>query len=126
MGLPDTWETMLGRHFHARGQDLSGGQWQRIALTRALYRNAPILLLDEPTAALDAEAEMELFKHYQELVQNKLALLITHRFNTVKMADRIIVLEQGQVLEDGSHIDLLRLHGRYAEMFEAQASGYLD
>ncbi len=126
MGLPDTWETMLGRHFHARGQDLSGGQWQRIALTRALYRDAPILLLDEPTAALDAEAEMELFKHYQELVQNKMALLITHRFNTVKMANRIIVLGLGQVLEDGSHSDLMRLHGRYAEMFEAQASGYID
>ncbi len=93
---------------------------------KSQYRHAPILLLDEPTAALDAEAEMQLFKDYKELVKNKLALLITHRFNTVKMADRIVVLEQGQVLEDGSHTDLLRLHGRYAEMYEAQASGYRD
>jgi ATP-binding cassette, subfamily B, bacterial len=126
LGLPDQWDTMLGRNFHARGQDLSGGQWQKIALTRALYRNAPILLLDEPTAALDAKAETELFKHYQQLVQDKLTLLITHRFNTVKMANRILVLEQGQVIEDGSHSELLRLHRRYAEMFEAQASGYRD
>ncbi len=123
-GLPESWDTMLGRQFHVRGQDLSGGQWQRVALARALYRDAPILLLDEPSAALDAEAEMELFLRYKELVQNKLSLLITHRFNTVKMADRIVVLENGQILEDGSHGELMRLHGRYAEMFEAQASGY--
>lgn len=123
-GLPEGWETMLGRQFHVRGQDLSGGQWQRVALARALYRDAPVLLLDEPSAALDAEAEMELFERYKELVQNKLSLLITHRFNTVKMADRIVVLEHGKILEDGSHNELMRLNGRYAEMFEAQASGY--
>jgi ABC-type multidrug transport system, ATPase and permease components len=106
--FPEKWETMLGRQFHVRGQDLSGGQWQRMALARVLYRNAPILVLDEPTSALDAEAEAELFLQYRELTRGKLSLLITHRFNTVQEADRILVLEHGQILEDGTHETLLR------------------
>lgn len=122
--LPDGWETMLGRQFHVRGQDLSGGQWQRIALARALYRDAPILLLDEPTAALDAETEAELFGKYQELTRGRTTLLITHRFNTVRMADRILVLEEGQIVEDGTHEALLSCGGRYAEMYAVQAEGF--
>jgi ATP-binding cassette, subfamily B, bacterial len=123
-GLPNGWDTLLGRLFDEQGQDLSGGQWQRIALARALYRQAPILILDEPSAALDAEAEAELFGRYREFAKGKLSLLITHRFNTVRFADRIIVLEQGRVVEDGSHAELMRLRGRYFEMFSAQASAY--
>ena len=123
-GLPNGWETLLGRLFDEQGQDLSGGQWQRIALARALYRQAPILILDEPSAALDAEAEAELFERYREFAKGKLSLLITHRFNTVRFADRIIVLEEGRVVEDGSHSELMRLRGRYFEMFTAQASAY--
>ena len=123
-GLPDGWDTLLGRQFHVRGQDLSGGQWQRIALARALYRDAPVLLLDEPTAALDAETEAELFAKYRELTRGKTTLLITHRFNTVHLADRIVVLEGGQVIEDGTHPELLRLGGRYAEMYAVQAETY--
>lgn len=122
--LPDGWDTSLGRQFHVRGQDLSGGEWQRVALARALYRDAPVLILDEPTAALDAEAEAELFQQYRSLTHGRLSLLITHRFNTVKMADRILVMEHGQVIEDGTHPALLELGGRYAEMFLAQAAAY--
>lgn len=122
--LPDGWETLLGRQFHVRGQDLSGGQWQRIALARALYRDAPILLLDEPTAAQDAEAEAELFRRYRDLMVGKLALLITHRFNTVRFADRILVLEGGRLVEDGTHEQLIRRGGRYASMFLTQAEAY--
>jgi ATP-binding cassette subfamily B protein len=123
-GLPDGWETLLGRQFHVRGQDLSGGQWQKIALARALYRDAPVLLLDEPTAALDAEAEAELFRRYQDLMRGRLSLLITHRFNTVRFADRIVVLDGGRVAEDGTPEELLRQGGRYAAMFLAQADAY--
>jgi ATP-binding cassette subfamily B protein len=123
-GLPDGWETLLGRQFHARGQDLSGGQWQRIALARALYRDAPILLLDEPAASLDAEAEAELFRCYRDLMRGRFSLLITHRFNTVRFADRIVVLEEGRIVEDGTSTDLLHAGGRYAAMFTAQAEAY--
>ena len=125
-GLPEGWDTLLGRQFHIRGQDLSGGQWQRIALARALYRDAPILLLDEPTAALDAETEAELFGKYRDLTRGKTTLLITHRFNTVRMADRIVLLEHGRILEDGTHAELLALGGRYAEMYEVQAEVYRE
>jgi len=122
--LPEGWSTFLGRQFQTRGQELSGGQWQKVALARALYRDAPILILDEPTAALDAEAEAVLFKSYRELTRDKSSLLITHRFNTVKFADRIVVIEDGRVLEDGTHTALMRLGGRYCEMFTAQAEAY--
>lgn len=122
--LPEGWNTLLGRQFHIRGQDLSGGQWQRIALARALYRNAPILLLDEPTAALDAETEANLFQDYRKLTQGRTTLLITHRFNTVRSVDRIIVLEKGKVIEDGTHFSLLARGGRYSEMYYIQADAY--
>lgn len=122
--LPEGWNTLLGRQFHIRGQDLSGGQWQRIALARALYRNAPILLLDEPTAALDAETEANLFQDYRKLTQGRTTLLITHRFNTVRSVDRIIVLEKGKVIEDGTHFSLLARGGRYSEMYHIQADAY--
>ncbi len=124
--LPMDWDTMLGRQFDEQGQALSGGEWQRIALARALYRDAPVLILDEPTAALDAEAEAELFLAYRELTRGKTSLLITHRLNTVRMADRILVLEGGRIIEDGSHQELLRKGGRYCELYTAQASTYTD
>ena len=123
--MPDGWATVLGRQFQTRGQELSGGQWQKVALARALYRNAPMLILDEPTAALDAEAEAELFNRYRELTRGRSSLLITHRFNTVKFADRIVVIEHGRILEDGAHATLMRLGGRYHAMFTAQAEAYL-
>ncbi|MDE0098649.1 MAG: ABC transporter ATP-binding protein [Truepera sp.] len=122
--LPEGWETWLGRQFHDRGQDLSGGQWQRIALARMLYRDAPILVLDEPSAALDAEAEAALFDDYKSLTANKTTLLITHRFTTVRMADRILVMEDGKVIEEGTHTSLLKLGGRYAKLFNAQAKAF--
>jgi ATP-binding cassette, subfamily B, bacterial len=121
--LEHSLKTPLSKSFDNHGTELSGGQWQRIALARALYRNAPILL-DEPTAALDPEAEAALFDHYKTLTQGKLSLLITHRFNTVKLADRILVLENGKIIEDGSHHELMSLGGRYAQMFDVQASAY--
>ena len=122
--LPEGWETWLGRQFHDRGRDLSGGQWQRIALARMLYRDAPILVLDEPSAALDAEAEAALFDDYKSLTANKTTLLITHRFTTVRMADRILVMEDGKVIEEGTHTSLLKLGGRYAKLFNAQAKAF--
>jgi ATP-binding cassette subfamily B protein len=116
-------DQMLGRRFEG-GTDLSGGEWQRIALARAYLRDAQILILDEPTAALDARAESEVFQRFAELTEGKMALLISHRFSTVKMADRILVLENGRVAERGSHRSLIALGGRYAEMFEMQAASY--
>ena len=104
--------------------DLSGGEWQKIALARAYLRDAQLLVLDEPTAALDARAEYEVFERFAELTAGKTALLISHRFSTVRMADRIVVLADGQIAEQGSHADLLRRGGQYAELFELQASSY--
>ena len=122
--LPEKWDTLLGRQFHIRGQNLSGGQWQRIALARALYRNASILIMDEPTAAIDAETEAELFSHFQTLTKDRLSILISHRFNTVKAAQRIIVLEHGRIVEDGSHDALIASQKAYASMFWQQANAY--
>jgi ATP-binding cassette, subfamily B, bacterial len=122
--FPEGWDTFLGRQFDDNGQNLSGGQWQRIALARALYRDAPILILDEPTAALDAEAEAEVFQSYHLLTAGRSSLLITHRLNTVKMADRIVVIEDGAVVEDGQHNELMNLKHRYYEMFTAQVKSY--
>ncbi|MDB4949440.1 MAG: transporter ATP-binding protein [Gemmatimonadetes bacterium] len=121
--LPQGYGTMLGRRFEG-GVDLSGGQWQKVALGRAYMRDAQLLILDEPTAALDARAEYEVFHRFAELTEGRMAVLISHRFSTVRMADRILVLEHGLVLEDGSHDELLALDGRYAELFHLQAAGY--
>ncbi len=121
--LPRDYEQMLGRRFES-GVDLSGGEWQKVALARAYLRDAQVLILDEPTAALDARSEFEVFQRFAELTMGKTALFISHRFSTVRMADRIVVLEHGKIAEDGSHEQLARLGGRYAEMFELQASSY--
>jgi ATP-binding cassette, subfamily B, bacterial len=114
---------MLGRRFES-GVDLSGGEWQKLALARAYLRDAQLLILDEPTASLDARSELEVFERFAELTQGKMALLISHRFSTVRMADRIVVLEGGQLVEEGSHSQLIALGGRYAAMFEMQAASY--
>jgi ATP-binding cassette, subfamily B, bacterial len=121
--LPGGYEQMLGRRFEF-GVDLSGGEWQRVALARAYLRDAQLLVLDEPTAALDARSEHQVFERFAELTKGKMALLISHRFSTVKMADRIVVLEKGQIAEEGRHEQLMARGGRYAEMFEMQASSY--
>ncbi len=121
--LPKSYEQILGRRFEG-GVDLSGGEWQKMALARAYLRDAQLLILDEPTAALDAKSEHEVFQRFAELTHGKMALLISHRFSTVKMADRILVLEQGQIAEQGDHEELLLRGGRYAEMFELQAASY--
>jgi ATP-binding cassette subfamily B protein len=122
-GLPEHLDQMLGRRFEG-GVDLSGGEWQRIALARAYLRHAEILILDEPTASLDAMAEHEIFQKFAELTQGKLAVFISHRFSTVRMADRILVLSQGKIAEDGTHDQLLQAAGLYARLFEVQAASY--
>jgi ATP-binding cassette subfamily B protein len=114
---------MLGRRFEG-GVDLSGGEWQKLALARAYLRDAQLLILDEPTASLDARSEFEVFERFAELTQEKMALLISHRFSTVRMADRIVVLEGGRLVEEGNHAQLMALGGRYAAMFEMQAASY--
>ena len=121
--LPLGYGQMLGRRFDG-GVDLSGGQWQKIALARAYMRDAQVLILDEPTATLDARAEYEVFLRFSDLTRGRMAVLISHRFSTVRMADRILVLEGGRVLESGSHAELVARGGRYAELFELQAAGY--
>jgi len=121
--LPLGYEQMLGRRFDS-GLDLSGGEWQKVALGRAYVREAQLLILDEPTAALDARAEYEVFQRFAELTLGKTAVLISHRFSTVRMADRILVLEDGQVMERGTHDELMSLDGHYAELFKLQARGY--
>ncbi len=122
--LPDTYDTQLGTWFN-QGKELSGGQWQKIALSRAFMRNrADILILDEPTAAIDAKAEAEIFSHFRELTSNKISIIISHRFSTVRMADHIIVLEKGRISEQGSHQHLIDLNGHYATLFHLQAKGY--
>jgi ATP-binding cassette, subfamily B, bacterial len=121
--LENRYDHVLGRRFEG-GANLSGGEWQKVALARAYMRDAQLLVLDEPTAALDARAEYQVFQRFSELTHGRMAVLISHRFSTVRMADRILVLEHGAVLEDGSHDDLLALGGRYAELFNLQAAGY--
>jgi ATP-binding cassette subfamily B protein len=121
--LPQRYATMLGRRFEG-GVDLSGGQWQKVALARAYMRDAQVLILDEPTAALDARAEYEVFRRFADLTAGKIAIIISHRFSTVRMADRILVLEDGRVVEEGSHDELMVVGGRYAELFRLQAAGY--
>lgn len=121
--LPNGYSQLLGRRFEG-GVDLSGGEWQKMALARAYLRDAQILILDEPTASLDARSEYEIFQRFAELTENRMALLISHRFSSVRMADRIVVLENGRIAEQGSHEQLIALGGRYAGMFELQAENY--
>jgi ATP-binding cassette subfamily B protein len=121
--LPEGYETTLGRWF-TKGRDLSGGEWQKIALARAFMRDCALLVLDEPTAALDAENELRVFQQFRELVADKMAVLISHRFSTVRMADRIFVIENGHVSEQGSHAELLAQGGTYARLFTLQAESY--
>ena len=121
--LPEGYETILGRWF-AKGRDLSGGEWQKIALGRAFMRSCDILVLDEPTAALDAENEYQVFQQFRQLTEEKMAILISHRFSTVRMADRIYVLDDGQLREQGTHEELLARDGIYARLFTLQAQSY--
>ena len=121
--LPKGYEQQLGCRFDG-GTDLSGGEWQKLALARAYLREAQFLILDEPTASLDAVSEYEVFQRFAELTENKMALLISHRFSTVRMADRIVVLEDGKIAEEGNHDQLVASGGKYSELFELQASSY--
>jgi ATP-binding cassette subfamily B protein len=121
--LAGGYDQILGRRFEG-GVELSGGEWQKIALARAYLRDAQLLILDEPTAALDARSELEVFERFAELTLGKMALLISHRFSTVRMADRIVVLSGGRLIEEGNHEQLMRAGGLYAEMFEMQAASY--
>ena len=121
--LPQGYDQVIGKRFKT-GIDLSGGEWQKIAIARAYMRDAQVLILDEPTAALDARAEFEVFQRFKELSAGKTAVLISHRFSSVRMADRIVVLGDGRVEAVGTHAELLAQGGRYAELFELQAAGY--
>lgn len=122
--LPQGYDTQLGTWFKD-GKELSGGQWQKIALSRAFMRNqADVLILDEPTAAIDAKAEAEIFAHFKDITANKISIIISHRFSTVRMADHIIVLEKSEIMEEGSHEELLKADGQYATLFNLQAQGY--
>ncbi len=121
--LPNGYDQMVGRRFEG-GVDLSGGEWQKFALARAYMRDAQLLILDEPTATLDARAEYEVFQRFADLTRGRMAVLISHRFSTVRMADRILVLAGGAIMEQGTHQQLVSLGGRYAELFELQAAGY--
>jgi ATP-binding cassette subfamily B protein len=123
--LPQGYETLLTQQF-AGGVELSGGEWQKVALARAFVRDAALVILDEPTAALDAAAEYQLFARFRELVAGKTALLISHRFSTVRMADQILVLEGGRFVEAGSYAELIARGGRYAMLYEMQAGRYRE
>ncbi|MEC8424880.1 MAG: ATP-binding cassette domain-containing protein, partial [Myxococcota bacterium] len=122
--MPDAFHTQLGRWFK-HGRELSIGQWQKVALGRAFMReDADVLVLDEPTSAMDAEAEARIFDRVRHLTENQIAVLISHRFSTVRMADRIVVLDGGRVIEEGDHPSLMAAGGRYAQLFALQAQGY--
>lgn len=122
--LDQAYTTHLGKTLEDNGRELSLGQWQKIALARAFFKNAPILCLDEPTAAVDAQAEYELFQKFKDLTKDKIAILISHRFSTVRMADLIIVMDKGKIIEQGNHDELMRSNGLYARLFDLQAEGY--
>jgi ATP-binding cassette subfamily B protein len=122
--LSSGYQTQLGKWFKD-GQELSGGQWQKVALARAFMRTgADVLVLDEPTAAMDARAEAEIFEHFRSLARERITILISHRFSTVRMADQIAVLDRGRIIEQGSHEALMALGGHYAQLFSLQARGY--
>lgn len=121
--LEQHYDQMLGKSFE-KGIELSAGQWQKVALSRAYFRSAPILILDEPTSSIDAKAEYEIFQRVEELSKDKTVLLISHRFSTVRRADRILVLHKGGILEQGTHEELVKAGGLYAELFGLQAKGY--
>ena len=121
--LPKGYDQVIGKRFR-NGVDLSGGEWQKVAIARAYMRDAQLLILDEPTAALDARSEFEVFQRFKDLSEGKTAVLISHRFSSVRMADRILVLHEGRIEAMGSHEELLAQRGRYAELFELQAAGY--
>ena len=122
--MPKQYDSQLGKWFKD-GRELSGGQWQKIALSRAFMRkDADILVLDEPTAAMDAAAEAEIFEHFRSLMGKRIAIVISHRFSTVRMADHIVVLEQGHIIERGNHETLMQEDGIYAKLFTLQARGY--
>lgn len=121
--LPEGWDTMLGKLFEG-GQDLSLGEWQKLALSRIFFRNAQVLVLDEPTAFLDPKAEYEIFAKFNEITKGKTSVLISHRFSTVRMADRIIMIEDGHLIENGTHEELMNIDNRYAKLFNRQASAY--
>lgn len=121
--LPKKYDQIVGKMFEG-GIDLSGGQWQKLALARAFFRNAPLLVLDEPTSAIDAKAEYEIFENVQKLQKDKTVIIISHRFSTVRNADRILVLDEGKIVEEGNHEKLMKKKGLYAELFNIQAQGY--
>jgi ATP-binding cassette subfamily B protein len=121
--LPGSYQQWLGRKFND-GIELSGGEWQKVALARAYMKDAQVLILDEPTSALDARAEYEVFQRFAQLTTGKSAILISHRFSTARLADRILVLEKGTLIESGTHAELLKANGKYAELFNLQARGY--
>jgi ATP-binding cassette, subfamily B, bacterial len=121
--MPGGYDQMIGKRFR-NGVELSGGEWQKMAIARAYMREAPVLILDEPTAALDARSEFEVFERFKEVTAGKTAMLISHRFSSVRMADRILVLADGTVEASGTHAELVAQRGRYAELFELQAASY--
>jgi ATP-binding cassette subfamily B protein len=117
------YDQMLGRRFED-GEELSGGQWQKLAIARTFYEKAPILIMDEPTSAIDAESEYEIFQNLEKVYKNKTLILVSHRFSTVRNANKIVVIDDGRITEMGTHQELLERNGKYAVMFNTQAKGY--